>query len=75
MPNLLSLFRITAAPFLLLAGIILFLGFGNVHLFHFAVYFLIIEMIENIAITFILPKPMMNVNSVWHALRKREECN
>jgi len=60
---------------LMSAGILLFLGFGNVLLFHFAVYFLIIEMIENIAITFILPKPMMNVNSVWHALRKREECN
>ncbi|WP_295420410.1 CDP-alcohol phosphatidyltransferase family protein [Sulfurovum sp.] len=55
-------------------GVILFLGFGNTLLFHIAVYFLVIEMLENIVITLMLPKPKSNIHSIWHAWKERQ-CN
>jgi len=54
-------------------GIVLLFGFENNILFHIAVYVVVLEMIENIAITFILPEPMTNINSVWHALQKSKK--
>ena len=57
---------------LMSAGIVLLFGFENNTLFHIAVYVVVLEMVENIAITFILPKPMTNISSVWHAWQKRE---
>lgn len=52
-------------------GVVILLGFGNNLLFHIAVYFLVIEMVENILITIILPKQYSNVPSLWHAWKKR----
>lgn len=52
-------------------GVVMLLGFGQNLLFHIAVYFLVIEMVENILITTILPKQYTNVHSVWHAWKKR----
>ncbi len=52
-------------------GVVILLGFGHNILFHLAVYFLVIEMIENILITMILPKQYTDVHSLWHAWKKR----
>lgn len=52
-------------------GVVILIGFGHNLLFHIAVYFLVIEMVENILITIILPKQYSNVPSVWHAWKKR----
>lgn len=57
---------------LMSAGIVLLFGFENNTMFHIAVYVVVLEMVENIAITFILPKPMTNISTVWHAWQKRE---
>ena len=57
---------------LMSAGVVLLLGFENALLFHIAIYFLLIEMIENIAITIILPKPKSNIHSIWHAWEERD---
>jgi CDP-diacylglycerol--glycerol-3-phosphate 3-phosphatidyltransferase len=56
---------------LMSAGVIVLLGFGNAFLFHIAIYFLLIEMVENIAITIILSKPKSNIHTIWHAWKKR----
>jgi len=56
---------------LMSAGVVMILGFENALLFHFAIYFLVIEMVENIAITIILPKPKSNIHSIWHAWKER----
>ena len=56
---------------LMSAGLIVFLGFNSVHLFHFAVWFLLMEMLENIAITLMLPEPQSNIRSVWHVWKRR----
>jgi len=58
---------------LMSAGIVVLFGFKENTLFHIAVYIVVLEMVENITITFILPEPMTNINSVWHAWKKREE--
>ncbi len=55
---------------LMSAGVVLFLGFENALLFHIAIYFLVIEMVENIAITMILPKPKSNIHSIWHVWKE-----
>ena len=55
---------------LMSAGVIVFLGFKDPILFHFAVYFLVIEMLENIAITIILPEQKSDIHSIWHAWRE-----
>ena len=52
------------------AGVVLLLGFENALLFHIAIYFLVIEMVENIAITIILPKPKSNIHTIWHAWKE-----
>ena len=52
-------------------GMIVLLGFENGFLFHIAVYFLVIEMIENIAITIILSEQKSNIHSIWHAWQER----
>jgi len=57
---------------LMSAGVVVLLGFENALLFHIAIYFLVIEMVENIAITIILPKPKSNIHSLWHALKERK---
>jgi CDP-diacylglycerol--glycerol-3-phosphate 3-phosphatidyltransferase len=56
---------------LMSAGVVVFLGFEKAGLFHIAIYFLVIEMVENIAITIILPKPKSNIHSIWHAWKER----
>ena len=53
-------------------GIMLLFGFENSTLFHIAVYFVIVEAIENIAITFTLPEPKTNIRSIRHAWKERE---
>ena len=58
---------------LMSTGIVLLFGFENNILFHIAVYVVVFEMVENIVITFILPEPMTNINSIWHAWQKREK--
>lgn len=57
---------------LMSAGVVLLLGFENNLLFHIAIYFLVIEMVENIAITFILPEQKSNIHSIWHAWNERQ---
>jgi len=55
---------------LMSAGVVMLLGFENPLLFHIAIYFLVIEMVENIAITIILSKPKSNIHSIWHACKE-----
>ena len=56
---------------LMAAGAIMLLGFDDNLLFHIAIYFLVLEMIENIMITIILSKQKSNIHSVWHAWKER----
>jgi CDP-diacylglycerol--glycerol-3-phosphate 3-phosphatidyltransferase len=56
---------------LMSAGAVMLLGFENNLLFHIAIYFLVIEMIENIMITLILSKQKSNIHSIWHAWKER----
>ena len=56
---------------LMSAGAVILLGFENNLLFHIAIYFLVIEMIENIVITIILPKQKSDIHSIWHAWKDR----
>lgn len=56
---------------LISAGVVVLLGFENALLFHISIYFLMIEMVENIAITIILPKQKSNIHSIWHAWKER----
>ena len=55
---------------LMSAGVVLLLGFENNLLFHIAIYFLVIEMVENIVITLILPEQKTDIHSIWHAMNK-----
>lgn len=57
---------------LISAGVVMLLGFEDNVLFHLAVYFLMIEMLENIVITVILPKQKSNIYSIWHALKEKD---
>ncbi|GIT97832.1 CDP-alcohol phosphatidyltransferase family protein [Sulfurovum sp. TSL1] len=59
------------AAVLMSVGVVMLLGFDNHLLFHSAVYFLVLVMVENIAITFILPKQKSDIYSVWHAWKER----
>ena len=47
---------------LMSVGVVVLLGFENNFLFHMAIYFLVIEMVENIAITFILPDQKTDIH-------------
>jgi len=58
-----------ASAVLMSAGVVVFLVFEDPLLFHIAVYFLLIEMVENIAITLILPEQKSDIYSIWHALK------
>ena len=60
-----------ASAVLMGIGVVFLLGFENNLLFHIAIYFLVIEMVENIAITFILPAQKSNIHSIWHAWKER----
>ena len=59
------------AAVLMSAGGVMLLGFDNNLLFHAAIYFLVIVMIENIAITLIIPKQKSDIYSIWHAWKER----
>lgn len=52
-------------------GVVVLLVFKNNMLFHFAIYFLLIEMLENIFITMILKEQKSDIYSIWHAWKKR----
>lgn len=54
------------------AGVVMLLGFESNLLFHIAIYVLLIEMVENIVITIMLPKQKSNIYSVWHAWKERD---
>lgn len=56
---------------LMSAGVVVLLVFDNNLLFHSAIYFLVIGMVENIAITLIIAKQKSNIYSIWHALNER----
>ena len=58
-----------ASAVLMGVGVVLLLGFEYKLVFHLAVYFLLIEMLENIAITLILPHQKNDIHSIWHAWR------
>jgi len=62
-----------ASAVLMSAGVVILLGFENNLLFHIAIYFLVIEMVENIAITFILPEQKSDIHSFWHAWKEKEK--
>ncbi|MDD3591909.1 MAG: CDP-alcohol phosphatidyltransferase family protein [Sulfurovum sp.] len=53
------------------AGVVILLLFKEALLFHWAVYFLVIELLENLLITFLLKEEQTNIRSVWHALKMR----
>ena len=55
---------------LMSAGLILMLASGNALVFHIAVFFLLIEAIENIAITLLLKEPKNNIRSFWHVFKE-----
>lgn len=59
------------AAVLMGVGVVMLLGFDNNLLFHTSVYFLVLVMVENIAITLILPKQKSDVYTLWHAWKER----
>ncbi len=59
------------AAVLMSVGVVMLLGFDNNLLFHAAVYFLVLVMVENIAITLILPKQKSDIYTLWHAWKER----
>ncbi len=60
-----------ASAILMSLGVVMLLGFENALVFHMAVYFLLIEMVENIAITIMLPEQKSDIHSIWHAWKAR----
>jgi phosphatidylglycerophosphate synthase len=52
-------------------GIVMLLVFKDASLFHFAVFVMAIEMVENIAITLLIKEQKTNIHSLWHALKER----
>ena len=53
------------------AGVVILLFSKEPAVFHWAVWFLLIETVENIAITLLLKKQQTNIHSFWHALKSR----
>ena len=53
---------------LMSSGVLLLLIIGSTIIFHIAVLFLVVEAIENIAITLVLKEPRSNIRSLWHLL-------
>lgn len=60
-----------ASAVLMSVGVVALLGFEQSLLFHLAVYFLLLEMVENIAITLILKEQKSDIHSIWHAWKER----
>lgn len=60
-----------ASAILMSVGVVMLLGFENALFFHIAVYFLLIEMVENIAITIILSEQKNDIHSIWHAWKAK----
>lgn len=60
-----------ASAVIMSAGVVMFLGFEDALYFHIAVYFLVIEMVENIVITLILSEQKSDIHSIWHAWKER----
>jgi CDP-diacylglycerol--glycerol-3-phosphate 3-phosphatidyltransferase len=56
---------------LMSTGVVLLVALKDPMLFHIAVAFLVIEAVENIAITMLLSEPGYNIRSFWHAYRSR----
>lgn len=52
-------------------GLVILLFTKSNLLFHIAVYVMILEAAENLAITYVLNKPLANVRSFWHVLKNR----
>lgn len=52
-------------------GVVMLLIFENPIVFHVAVWFLVIEAVENIAITLIIEKQRSNIKSLWHVIFKK----
>ncbi len=57
---------------LMSTGLMILVFFKSASLFHIAVWFLLIETIENITITLILSKQKTNIHSLWHAWKNRD---
>lgn len=53
-------------------GVVILIFFKDASLFHIAVYFLALEMIENIAISLLLKEQRTDIHSLWHALKEKE---
>lgn len=56
---------------LMALGVAALLLFKEAYLFHFAVCFLVIEMLENIIITLLLQEQKSDIHSIWHAMKAR----
>jgi len=56
---------------LMSVGMAVLVLFKTPDLFHIAVFFLVVEAIENIAITLLLSEPRTDVRSFWHVLRSK----
>jgi len=52
-------------------GIVLLITLQSDILFHIAVGFLVIEALENIAITLVLNRPKSDIRSLWHVWKNR----
>lgn len=65
---------ITKISAVLMSGAVLLLLTLEIRVvFHIAVWFLVVEAVENIAITFMLREPRSDVRSFWHVLKKRQK--
>ncbi len=51
---------------LMSVGIVMLFGFNDSSIFHISVWFLVIEAVENIAITLLINRPKTDVRSLWH---------
>lgn len=61
-----------ASAVLMSAGAVVLLVFENNLLFHIAIYFLVIEMVENITITLILSEQKTDIQSIWHLWKEKD---
>ncbi|MDM5271576.1 CDP-alcohol phosphatidyltransferase family protein [Sulfurovum sp. zt1-1] len=53
-------------------GVVLLLLLKEPLLFHWAVYFLVLETLENITITLLIKEQQSNIHSIWHALKTKD---
>ncbi len=61
-----------ASALLMSTGLFVLVFFKSALLFHIAVGVLVIETIENIAITLLLSKQKTDIHSIWHAWKNRD---